>query len=87
MDVVTALEMFTYQVGLTVEAVSADLDKLAEKAKATRAAVKEAEAAATESTLTAGNQAQIGESVGSSSSADDALADITSGLLQQVGRR
>lgn len=85
--VIGALKLFRYQVGLTVESVSADLDKLAEKAVATRAAVKEAEAVAAESTLTPGDQTQIGESMGSSSSASAALAEVTASLTQQVGRR
>jgi len=85
--VIGALKLFRYQVGLTVEAVSADLDKLAEKAVAARAAVEEAEKVSNESTLDAGKSTQIGESVGSSSSASAALAEVTSSLTQQVGRR
>lgn len=85
MDVVSALELFAYKVGEMVEAVSSDLDRLTQKAESTRAAVKEAEAA--ESTLTPGDQSQIGESIGSSSSASAALAEVTASLTQQVGRR
>jgi len=86
MDVIGALEMFTYKIGEMVESVSADLDKLTKKAESTRTAVEKAKVEPRSESSGMTNGAVTTPAGRSTAGVGAALGAVTDALTQSEGR-